>query len=136
MNKRDLKMFDVAKCIAMLSTYDRNVKVGCIVTYHNRIISSGFNKNKSDTLQMRYNRYRGLSINTEHKMHAEICALKPILNNQKINWNHVHIYIYRLGYKGMGLARPCDACMSLIRDIGIHHVYYTTNDGYCYEYIE
>lgn len=34
------------------------------------------------------------------------------------------------------LARPCPSCMAAIRDIGIKHVYYTTDDGYAYEKIE
>lgn len=31
------------------------------------------------------------------------------------------------------MARPCPSCMAAIKDIGISHIYYTTNDGYAYE---
>lgn len=31
------------------------------------------------------------------------------------------------------MSRPCPNCMAAIKDLGIKHIYYTTNDGFVYE---
>ena len=31
------------------------------------------------------------------------------------------------------MSRPCPSCMAAIKDMGIKHIYYTTNDGFVYE---
>lgn len=31
------------------------------------------------------------------------------------------------------MARPCPACMSAIKELGIKNIYYTTDNGYAYE---
>lgn len=38
--------------------------------------------------------------------------------------------------RNMELLAPCPSCMAAIKDLGIRHIYYTTNDGYAYEEVE
>ena len=35
-----------------------------------------------------------------------------------------------------GMCRPCPSCMAAIKDLGIKHIYYTTDDGLVYERME
>lgn len=131
---RDRKYFNVAAQVAELSTYKRN-KVGCVVVYKNSIISTGFNKDRTDPLQKKYNVARDIPDWSPHKMHAEIDAIKSIIHLD-INWNKVSIYVYRKRKdRAFGISRPCPSCMKLIKDMGIHYIYYTTDDGYAMEVI-
>lgn len=133
--RRDKRFFNTAAQLAEYSTYSKE-KVGCVIVYHNKIISTGYNKDRTDPLQKKYNEERNVPDWTVHTLHAEIDAIKHIMD-LPINWNNVSIYIYRKRKdQPFGLARPCKACMKLIKDIGIKHVYYTSNEGYVYEYIE
>ena len=54
-----------------------------------------------------------------------------------INFSKVKLYVYRTRCdQEYGIARPCPSCMAAIRDLGIRHIYYTTNNGYAYEEVE
>lgn len=54
-----------------------------------------------------------------------------------INFSKVKLYIYRSRKdQEYGLSRPCPSCMAAIKDLGIKHIYYTTNDGFAYEEME
>ena len=33
------------------------------------------------------------------------------------------------------MSRPCPSCLVAIKDMGIKHIYYTTDDGFAYEQI-
>lgn len=136
LTKSHKAMFEVARKISDLSDYHRkNAKVGCIVVMGNRIISSGYNSEKTKPIQKQYDRYR-FSADTPHKLHAEIVALSA-LKYKNIDFSRAKVYIYRSKANGqIGSARPCASCMALIKEMGIHHIYYTTDDGYCYEEIE
>jgi tRNA(Arg) A34 adenosine deaminase TadA len=92
---------------------------------------------------MEYNkRYRHFTPGpSRHTLHAELAALLtvPTAMLDRINWKDVSVYVYRIcpGHKsGMGLARPCPSCMHQIKELGIHHIYYTTDDGYAYERLD
>lgn len=136
--KKNLTYFKAAGKIALLSTFHkgRGVQVGCVIVYRNHIISSGFNSDKTDPVQMKYNRYRFINNSSPHTIHAEINAIKPIMNRD-IDWSSVEIYITRVLRKdgSFAMARPCPSCMKLICDMGIHKVFYTTDIGYAFEII-
>lgn len=54
-----------------------------------------------------------------------------------INFAKVKLYIYRIRKdQEFGLARPCASCMAAIKDLGIRHIYYTSDSGYVYEKLE
>ena len=128
--------FDIAKKVSELSTFHRkNVKIGCLIVSGNRIISSGYNSDKTNPIQKKYNRLR-FSEETPHRLHAEISALLPLLNNKDIDFSKVKIFTYReKADHSLGKSRPCKSCMALIKDLGIKHIYYTTDDGYCHEVV-
>lgn len=128
MTNKQKTFLNIAKDISLLGDYPR-ANVGAVVTENNRIISTGYNSNKTSPVQMRYNKFRGLT-NCIHRKHAEIDALTPLINNNSINWKHVTIYVYRETKDGIvTCARPCPACMQLIKDLNIREIYYTNWNG-------
>lgn len=138
--KRNKRYFNIAKEIAECSDFKKNKRIGCIAVYNNIVISSGCNTEKTHPMQKSYNKYRNFEIGNDYtlpKMHAEIRCLSHIYDNKDIKWSKVTLYIYRsCRDRDHGLVRPCSACMNLIKDLGIKHIYYTTDIGYAYEVID
>lgn len=76
--------FDMTKKVSELSTYHKSkIKVGCLVVYGHRIISSGFNSDKTNPIQRKYNKLR-FSEDSPHKLHAEVSALLPLMNKSSL----------------------------------------------------
>lgn len=126
--------FKIAKTLAEMSDFPR-IKIGCVAVCGHHIISSGFNMRKTSTLQKQYNIYR-FSEDTPHCLHAEIACLKPLIKRRDIDFKNVELYIYREYKSGeLAIARPCDSCFKLIKDLGIRNIYYTNNGGFSYEEI-
>lgn len=134
MTRRRLAFFNAARAVSKLSDFPR-VAVGSVAVYKHRIVSSGTNSRKTDTLQKKYNRYRFLE-DTPHCIHAEVACLKPLIGNNDIDFKNIDLYVYRESKKGNPLlARPCESCMALIKKLGIRNIYFSNNDGYSYENI-
>lgn len=137
--KADIKYFEKAKNIARISDYDK-IHIGCVAVYHGNVIGIGCNTNKTHPMQKYYNRFREDeetdNIHFYHKLHAEINCLSQ-LKNLDINFSKVKLYIYRIRKdRPHGMCRPCPSCMAAIKDMGIKHIYYTTDDGFAYERIQ
>lgn len=132
MNSQDFKY---AARAADMSNYKR-VHIGCMVVIGDKIVSSGYNQIKTHTLQAKYNNYRNFSVsNCINSIHAEIDCLR-FIQYRNIKWHKVKLYISRCKANGeTGMARPCPACMMIIKKLGIKNIYYTTDDGYAYEKI-
>lgn len=129
-------LFDIAKKVSQLATYSRTrVKIGCIVVQGHKIISSGYNSDKAHPLQQKYNKLR-FQEDTPHKLHAETSALISLINNKEVDFSKLKVYTYREKTdKSLGKSRPCKSCMALMKELGIKHIYYTSDDGYHHEYI-
>ena len=68
-------------------------------------------------------------------LHAETDALLPLIRNN-VDLSKASIYIYRrMKNGGVGMARPCPRCMSIIKQAKIRDINYTTDDGFANEYI-
>lgn len=133
--------FNAAKAISRTSDYtgSSHVHIGCVLVYKGTILAKGVNSNKTHSLQAKYNIYRGFNDNTNNylpsKCHAEINALTKI-KYLDIDFSQVHMFIYREFKNGKyAMARPCDACMRAIQEMGIKHIHYTTNYGLADEII-
>lgn len=137
MTTSDYRYFEKAHHIADISDY-KKTHVGCIAVYKNTIVGMGCNTNKTHPLQKYYNQYRQIdNENCLPKLHAEINCLCSI-HNSDIDFSKVKLYIYRIMNNNSfacGMARPCPACMASIKDKGINHIYYTTDNGFAYEYL-
>lgn len=130
MTKKDYKFLDVAKSVALTSTYHKQ-SVGCCVVYKNVVLSVGCNTEKTHTIQKVYNKFRNFNVDTsDNKLHAEIHALIPLIpQKENIIWSKVTIYIYRITSNNKPAAsKPCPACSRLIKDLGIGFVCYFDNE--------
>lgn len=139
LSKKDLCFLNCAKEVAKLSNF--YCKVGCVVVQNNSIISSGVSSSKTHPLQLKYNVYRfGYSYNSKciPSVHAEISALSKLVNHETNNdFSNLKVYVYRIRNKtDKGMARPCAACMALIKKLGIKTVVYSTNEGYAKELLD
>lgn len=142
--KSEMKFFEAARAVAMQSDY-KSIHMGAVLVYQGKVMASGCNSNKTLPLQKKYNRryrtFRGGPRMVVDSVHAEVACINsiPYPVAQGMDWKKVKLFIYRISPGsplGFSLARPCDACMALIKDKGIRNIYYTTRDGYAYERIE
>ena len=137
-SRQDYQYFKKAKEISKNSDFNK-IHIGCIAVYQGNIIGVGYNSNKTHPVQKYYNTYRNNRIYCGYlapKLHAEISCLNTI-RFMDINFSKVKLYIYRSRKdQEYGLSRPCPSCMAAIKDLGIKHIYYTTNDGFAYEEME
>lgn len=142
LTKKDYKFFEIARKVASQSTF-KNFHLGAVIVYKGRVVSTGYNSNKTHPAQKKYNKYRHFNQSDkpiQNSKHAEISALvgipKCVENN--IDFTQCKIYIYRISpgkRLGQGLARPCSGCIKALKDVGISNIYYTTEDGFAHEKI-
>jgi deoxycytidylate deaminase len=93
------------------------VRVGAVLVKHSKPISVGFNK-------VKYNKY--FSHPYKETIHAEMSCLKTA---EKTNINGCDIFVYRERKDGtIGLARPCEDCLTKLKEYGIKRIYYSTDD--------
>jgi dCMP deaminase len=115
------KYFQLARNISKHSDHPVH-QLGAVIVRGNRIISLGFNKNKTHTK----------SNHAWKRLHAEICAIIK----SKEDLTGCTIYVYRETKLGnLGMARPCQSCMIAIQEAGIKKICYSTETGYAQEII-
>lgn len=119
---------------------NKKARVGSVIVYKNKIISFGWNfENKTNPIQEKYNKLRNYKVdvrNTKSALHAEFSAMLKI-KYMDIDFSKINMFVYREKKDGTtGYARPCEACMGLAKKLGIKNIFYTTNDGWCYERIK
>lgn len=133
MTKRHISYFRSAKMISLSSDYPR-IHIGCVVVSKHNIVSTGCNsRTRTHKLQSELNRKR-FSSDSLGMMHAEVAALLPLIN--KTDLTNATLYIYRESCNGeLAMCRPCKGCMSLIRELGIKKIFYTTDSGFAEEFI-
>ena len=130
MTHKEQRFFNIAKEMSQLSNFSR-ARVGAVVTSGKRILSASCNSTKTRPLQFYYNKYRNFEDykNSNSCEHAEISALSPLIGKE-IEWDKVSIYTYRELKNGKrACSRPCVACMSLIKDLGIKNIYFIDENG-------
>lgn len=136
LSDRDVKFFNIAKKISLHNTTNRRYYIGCIATLNGKILSTGYNRDKTSPVQARYEKYSPKKtdrVEFKSYLHAEVDCLKNI-ENEDIPWHRVKLYIYRsCKSREHGIARPCPQCMKMIKDLGIQTIYYTTDLGYSKE---
>ncbi len=124
--------FEAAKAVSKLSDFPR-IKIGAVAVYGHRVISSGCNSLKTDTLQKKYNIYR-FTEEAKHSQHAELACLKPLIGRKDIDFKNIELYVYREYKNGdLAMCRPCPSCLALIRSLGIRYIYYVGDNSYINE---
>lgn len=132
LSKKDRAYFNVAKEVSKLSDFPR-VHIGACAVYKHKVISTGYNSQRTSPLQKKYNQYR-FTVDTPHTCHAELSCLKPLIGRKDIKFENIELYVYREDQSGTPLlARPCCSCEKLIRDLKIKKVFFSTYGGYASE---
>lgn len=139
--KSDGHLFKAAREVSMNADYTGGgrPRIGCVIVYKGTILAKGWNADKTHSAQEYYNRWRFKNSGNQYmpsKVHSEVSALWKI-RYLDIDMSRVHVYVYRETRAGkLAMARPCPACMAAIKDMGIKHIHYTTDDGYANELIK
>lgn len=120
-------------------TGNSRARIGCVIAYKGTILAKGWNTDKTHTTQAYYNKWR-FQDNGGHyypsKGHAELTALQKV-RYLDIDFSRVHIYVYRELRNGeLALSRPCPSCMAFLKEKGIRHIHYTTDQGFAHEVIK
>jgi len=119
-------VFDLA--IQTAKTSPSRVKVGALLLNKNKVVASATNlERKSHPIQARFAERVGL--HQKIYLHAEIAALV------KCKEEYDTIVVARVNNQGkIRLAKPCPCCSLAIEESNIKRIYYTTNEGFLYEY--
>ena len=133
---RQKRFFDLAKQVGDNSSFHnlhgRKIAIGAVVVIGNYVVSEGYNKRKTHPIQAKFNRktkYFAPSPN----IHAEIDAL---IRSRQHDLDGAEVFVYRDRVQdSLGNCRPCRSCMSALKNAGVKHIYYTSNDGFYYERI-
>jgi len=145
MNTKQInKFFKLAKNASKFSDYTKkNIHIGAVLVYKNKVISNGWNTDKTNPIQYAYNIYRQQTENNNREydannhlpcVHAE---MKCLIDTKDLNidWRKANLFVYRSSNGKLRNCKPCKACLKAIKDRGIRNVYYTNEDGYCYKRI-
>lgn len=114
----------------------RFFKMGASIFTNKKVLTTGYNINKTCPLQKKYNIFRKFdTAQMKCCCHAEMSALIKLRRMYpNVKGNQLSIMIYRETANGdLAMARPCPACEKALRDYGITDIYYTGNNSLIYE---
>lgn len=118
---------------------DSNIRFAAAVVCRNKIVSIGYNRNKSHPFQAKYAK------NPEAiYLHAEVHAIKNALREISVeDLKNAELYISRVkkskagdNHFIWGLSKPCVGCARAIAEFGIKRTIYTCDEIGNYEVIE
>ena len=107
----------------------KNTKTVSFLIYKGKVVSFGINSDKTSPLQNKYRLTTDLKYieNFIDKEHAEVNCLGKV--HPKFNFSKCEVVIISKKKNGeFRLARPCEVCMSCIKDFGISKIYYTNRN--------
>lgn len=94
-------------------------KLGSVLWRGGSLLSVGHNRVKNHPSVIEDEKYFHCTI------HAEVDAIKGAGNP-----SGAKLFVARITRSGrLGLAKPCDRCMEVIREAGIRRIFYTCADG-------
>lgn len=86
-------------------------KVGAVIVKGNRIVSLGFNKQKTSPR----------STHPHFSIHAEMDAIFKA----REDLSKATIYVSRMAKSGPRLSKPCNACQQMLNAVGIRNVFHS-----------
>lgn len=131
LSKKKEQYFKYAKKASEFSDNNR-VNIGACLIIGHKVLNIGFNTDKTNPLQASIDR-QYFNCECTGKIHAETMALYPFLKENIFLPNAI-LVTYRNKKDGsLGMSRPCDRCMQLIKKLGIKKLLYTTDNGFAEE---
>lgn len=137
----DVHLFAAARDSMLKADYTGGGKarIGCVAVYKKAILAKGFNTDKTHTEQARFNKWRYKNVGNRYlpeKLHAETSVLNRI-RYLDIDFSKVHLYIYRETRDGnRAMCRCCPSCFAALRELGIKHIHYTSEQGFVHEVLK
>lgn len=124
----DHKIFQHLWTLALDSESSFGFRVVACVLHRNRIISYGFNQDKTHPFQAKYSKHEKAIF-----WHAETNAIHNAI--KRLGADHLSkcsLAVARVkmdvhGTPGWGLAKPCAGCQKCIDEYGFRSVHYTLN---------
>ena len=115
---------------------DSNIRFAAAVVYRNKIVSVGYNRNKSHPFQAKYAKNPDAIYH-----HAEVHAIKNALREINVEeLKNTELYISRVkrpkagdDHFVWGLSKPCPGCARAIAEFGIKRTIYTCDETGIYE---
>lgn len=103
-------------------------KVGSVLLYKNRVVATATNLDKkTHPLQARLAERVG--VHQKIYLHSEIAALV------KCRQECDTIIVARVNSQNkLRNSKPCPICSTALKEAGVSKVYYSTNEGFLYEY--
>lgn len=141
MNERlKVKSIEIARAMFDPAEHKERCFVACICWNKNRLIQVGVNKDKTHTVNYRYNplicRRTGRIIREDKGTCAELSAFLAIKNKTNYNFSDLSIVNVRIDRKmNIKNSRPCSSCDSLLRFGRPKELWFTTDNGTFEEYI-
>ena len=108
----------------------KHTKTVSFLVYRGKVVNFGINSDKTSPMQNKYRLRTELKYieNFIDKEHSEVNCLRKV--DENINFDKCELVIISKKRDGnFRLARPCDVCMSAIKDFGISKIYYTNKIG-------
>lgn len=126
------KAYLIAKEMSTKSDFGRS-QTGAVAIYRNKVLAVGWNSLKTSSIQARYNCLRGFDgYSSNSSIHAEMMVVNKI-KYLDIDFSQVRLFVWRGKNKPM-ISKPCVACETALRDLGIKRVFYTGDNSYIEEY--
>ncbi len=146
LSKKRQRFFEIARQVSLMSSFTFNsgraVRIGCIIVSNKKhIIASGYNQRKTHPRQYVLNsKTKSNHINQNKKncsfIHAEIDAITSKSVTDWHLYNKAEVYLYREDMNGnLACSRPCESCMTELKNIGISKIHYTDINGFFSEKI-
>lgn len=135
--KSPLKPEILSQAVAVAMSSTSKKKVGSIILKKGRLVTSAVNlENKSHPIQASYGEKASCIHNNEgfkqkQFLHSEINSLI------KSKGKGDTIIVARVGGKGgkeLRMAKPCPVCSIALKEYGVKHIHYSTDNGFLYEY--
>ena len=136
----DSHLFKLARECSFKSDYSGcgRARIGCVISYKGTVLAKGFNSDRTHTSQAKYNKWLYNDNSNRYlpcKIHSEVMALQKV-KYLDIDFSKVHVYVYRELRNGqIAMARPCQACLAAIKQMGIKYIHYSTDSGFAAERI-
>lgn len=101
-------------------------KHAAAVVIRNRVVGLGTNIRKTHPISYKYGKNKEAIY-----LHAETHAIKNALRTISLKeMKRATLYVARVDRNSeMAMSKPCEGCERCIKDYGIKHVIYTTNEG-------
>jgi deoxycytidylate deaminase len=110
--------------IRMAEKSPSRFRLGAVLAYRNQVLSTGHNNmGRTHPLQQKFARDRSFALG----LHAEVDAC---LGVAEADLDGADLYVARILKDGrVAMAKSCAVCIKFMKDVGIHRVYFTNENG-------